>query len=233
MATVNRRASAVAFTKAAAPRRRGLMKERAYTELKRLILSEAVEPGAFLSERQLAARLKMSKTPIKAALERLEAERFISVSPQQGIVVQDLTLEEIADDFEIREALETYVVRRLAGKLTEEQVGRMRANLAQQRVTVDEVDVAANARLDSDFHLLWCEFFGNREILDVMRRLRDRIHRIIARVNARNSARLEASYEEHARITEAVFAGDGEAAARSIEEHLNYGKQCLLMPRRT
>ena len=208
------------------------MKERAYTELKRLILSEAVEPGAFLSERQLAARLKMSKTPIKAALERLEAERFISVSPQQGIVVNDLTLEEIADDFEIREALETYVLRRLAGKLSEEQVGRMRANLAQQRETIERVDVAANARLDAEFHLLWCEFFGNREILEAMRRLRDRIHRIIARVNARNAARLREGYDEHARIAEAVFSGDGVGAVRSIEEHLSYGKQCLLMPRR-
>ena len=71
-----------------------------------------------------------------------------------AIVVQDLTLEEIADDFEIREALETYVVRRLAGKLTAEQTDRMRANLAAQRATVDELDVAANARLDSEFHLL-------------------------------------------------------------------------------
>jgi DNA-binding GntR family transcriptional regulator len=208
------------------------MKERAYTEIKQLILSEALEPGAFLSERRLAARLSMSKTPIKAALERLEAERFISVSPQQGIVVQDLTLVDIADDFEIRGALETFVVRRLAGKLTDDQVARVRCNLAEQRTTVERGDVAGNGRLDSEFHLLWCEFFGNRQILEAMRRLRDRIHRIIARVNARNSARLQESYDEHARIAEAVFAGDGEGAARSIEEHLNYGKQCLLAPRR-
>lgn len=214
------------------PVKRELLKERAYLDLKRLILTETFEPGAFLSERQLAIRLNMSKTPIKAALERLESEGFIGVSPQQGIVVQDLTLEEIADHFEVREALETYVVRRLAGRLTAEQTERMRANLAAQQATIECLDVATNSQLDSDFHLLWCQFFGNREIVEVMQRLRDRIHRIIARVNSRNPVRLRKSYDEHVRIAEAVMSGNGDLAARSIEEHLSVGKSCLLSPRR-
>src|SRR5690349_3749693 len=109
------------------------MKDIAYDNIKQLILAETFEPGAFLSERQLAARLKMSKTPIKSALERLESEGFLGISPQQGIVVQDLTLEEIADHFEVREALETYVARRLAGTLTVEQISRIRTNLAAQQ----------------------------------------------------------------------------------------------------
>lgn len=217
--------------KSAPSRERRLMKQRAYDDLKQLILSETFEPGAFLSERQLAIRLKMSKTPIKSALERLESEGFISVSPQQGIVVQDLTLDEIADHFEVREALETYVVRRLAGRLTAEQTARMRANLAAQHETVERSDPTANGQLDTEFHLLWCEFFGNREIVEVMQRLGDRIHRIIARVHSRNTSRLSESYEEHVRIAEAVIAGDADLAARSIEEHLKYGKLCLLAPR--
>lgn len=216
-----------------APKRQPrLMKERAYANLKQLILSETFEPGAFLSERQLAIRLKMSKTPIKSALERLESEGFIVVSPQQGIVVQDLTLEEIADHFEVREALETYVVRRLAGNLTAEQVSRIRTNLAAQRETIERLDESTNRRLDSEFHLLWCEFFGNREIIDAMQRHRDRIHRIISRANSLSSSRMNEGFQEHVRIAEAVIAGDADLAARSIEEHLKSGKLCLLAPRR-
>lgn len=229
MSIASRRA---ASANGSAGRTRGLMKDRAYAELKRLILTETVQVGAFLSERRLAARLKMSKTPVKAALERLEAEGFIGVSPQQGIVVQDLSLEEIADHFEFRELLEPHVVRRVAGRLTAEQVAAMRENLASQKLAAERCDVPTSGRLDAEFHLLWCEFLGNREMIEVMQRLRDRIHRIIARVNARNPQRLQASYEEHARIAEAVFAGDGDLAAQRIEEHLSYGKQFLLAPRR-
>jgi DNA-binding GntR family transcriptional regulator len=208
-----------------------LLKERAYESLKQLILGETFQPGDFLSERQLATRLKMSKTPIKSALERLESEGFIAVSPRQGIVVQDLTLDEINDHYEVREALETYVMRRLAGRLSAEQIARMRANLAAQQASVEELDGAANCRLDSEFHLLWCEFFGNREIIDAMRRLCDRIHIIITRVNSRNPSRLNEGYVEHVRIAEAVISGKGDLAARAVEEHLQSGKLRLLATR--
>lgn len=217
--------------KPAPVRQSRLLKDRAYESLKQLILRETFQPGDFLSERQLAARLKMSKTPIKSALERLESEGFIAVSPRQGIVVQDLTLDEITDHYEVREALETYVMRRLAGRLSAEQIARMRENLAAQQASVEERDGSTNCQLDSEFHLLWCEFFGNREIIDAMRRLCDRIHIIITRVNSRNPSRLHEGYEEHVRIAEAVIAGNADVAARAVEEHLQSGKLRLLATR--
>src|SRR5215510_9474028 len=94
---------------------RGLLKERAYEEIKRRLLNNDYPPRSFLAERQLAEQLGMSKTPVKAALERLEHEGFITVSPQQGIVVREMALHEIVDQYEIRTALETYIVRAVAG----------------------------------------------------------------------------------------------------------------------
>src|SRR5262252_182499 len=103
---------------------RSFLKEQAYERLKRGLLNNDYPPGSFLSERQLAENLGMSKTPVKAALERLESEGFIAVSPQQGIVVRELSVQEIADQYEIRAALESYAVRTIAGQLTEEQIAR-------------------------------------------------------------------------------------------------------------
>ena len=88
---------------------RGLLKERAYDEIKRMVLTGELNPGTFLAERQLAARLGMSKTPVRSALERLESEGFIRISPQQGAIIRDLSLDEITDQYEIRTALETFV----------------------------------------------------------------------------------------------------------------------------
>ena len=96
---------------------RVLLKDQAYENLKNLILEEVFAPGTFLSERQLAARLDMSKTPIRSALERLETEGFVTVSPQQGIVVRESSLREIVDLFDIRIALEVFVVQSIAGRL--------------------------------------------------------------------------------------------------------------------
>ena len=209
-----------------------LMKDRAYADIKQLILNETVGPGEFLSERQLAARLQMSKTPIKSALERLEAEGFIGVSPQQGIVVHDLSLEEIADQFEIREVLEPYVVRQLAGRLTPPQVERLSVNLRRQEEAARSGDVRTNVWLDAEFHLLWCEFLGNTEILSTMQRLRDRIHRVVTRVSTRKPERMTDGWHEHRQVAEAVLSGDGDLAAERMRHHLTYGKQYLLAPRR-
>src|SRR4051794_17827836 len=176
---------------------RSLMKERAYAELKRLILDGALAPGSFLAERQLAARLGMSKTPVRSALERLESEGFLSISPQQGAIVREVSLHEVADQYEIRQAIESFVVRTLAGKLSPEQVALLRANLDAQRLNLKAGDVTRGAALDGEFHGLFCEFLGNQEILRVMRQLRDKTHRLISQVFKLNPGRLASSYAEH------------------------------------
>jgi DNA-binding GntR family transcriptional regulator len=207
---------------------RGLLKERAYDEIKRYILRNDFPPGTFLAERQLAAQLGMSKTPVKAALERLEHEGFISVSPQQGIVVRELTVREIADQYEIRVALETYTLRSLAGRLTREQVVRLRTNLAAQKRLRGSGEVEEMAALDSAFHGLFAEFLGNQEVLRVMGQLRDKMQRIIIKVFRLNPGRIDTSYEEHLALAEAAIGGDGPRAAKLMEAHLARGKQMIL-----
>src|SRR5262245_3618816 len=153
---------------------RSPLKESAYTEIKRRILDGVFSPGTFLSERKLSGQLGMSKTPIRAALERLELEGHVTISPQQGIFVRDLSVHEIADLYEMRAALETYIARTVAGRLSAEQSERVRANLKAQQELGAGGDIHAAVALDARFHLLFCEFLGNRELLRVMGQLRDK-----------------------------------------------------------
>src|SRR6516225_7820048 len=90
---------------------RGLLKDYDYADIKQRILRGDYPPSTLVSERQLASQLDMSKTPVRAALQRLELEGFVTISPQQGIIIRDLSVHDIADQYEIRAALETYVVR--------------------------------------------------------------------------------------------------------------------------
>lgn len=210
---------------------RGLLKERAYDEIKHYILSDAFPPGTFLAERQLAAQLGMSKTPVKAALERLELEGFITVSPQQGILVRQLSVEEVADQYEIRLALETYTVRALAGRLNAEQAGRVRANLEEQVALGEAATIHEHVDSDLGFHLLLTELLGNEEILRVMRQMRDKVQRTVAKVYRIKRDRIAASCEEHRSIAEAMLSGKGDVAARLVEAHLQRGRQLILSPR--
>jgi DNA-binding GntR family transcriptional regulator len=205
----------------------GSLKQRAYVELKRQILSGRLSPGMMLSERQLASELKMSKTPVHAALERLEVDGLVTVAAQQGIVVRAISSQEIGDHFEIREALEPFVVERLAGRLIPEQVRRLEQNLADNLQAVRGEDVDDNVRLDAEFHLLLCEFLGNGEISRVMAQIREKAHGVIHHISSKLPDRMAVSLAEHRSITDAILAGDAPAAAERMKLHLRNGLQCL------
>jgi len=207
---------------------RTLLQDRAYERLKELIQSGSLAPGSFQTERLLSERLGMSKTPIRAALTRLDIEGFVSVSPQLGVSVREMSLHEIVDLFDIRSALETFVVRSLAGRLQPAQVERLRANLKNQKECAQTGDPQTLTRLDTDFHLLFCEFLDNREITRVLVHLRDKLHRVILRVMSRAEGRLATAVGEHAGIAEAVIRGKGELAAERVKRHLEFGKQFLM-----
>ncbi len=207
---------------------RKLLKDRAYTEILRRILDGELQPGTFLAERTLADRLGMSKTPVRAAIGRLEAEGFVTVSPQQGIVVRELSIREIVDHFDIRMALETFVVRRLSGKLTEGQEEELRKNLADQEREVEAGNVPDYYELDAEFHMLLCGFLDNQEIVRVMEHQRLKLHRIIIRVLHQDIGRLRPGFEEHVAIANAVIENEAEIAAALIHRHLEFGKRILV-----
>lgn len=207
---------------------RGYLKARAYSVLKENIISGLYPPGSFLSERILVSQLDMSKTPIRAALERLESEGFVTVSPQQGIVIREPSLRELLDQFEIRLALEAYVFRAISGKLTEAQISKTRYNLIAQRGAAEREDLEESIRLDGEFHLMFCEFLGNREILAVMKALREKIVWLIRLVFQKDQRRMRPNWREHQQIGEAVVSGDAEGAVRLLEQHFEYGKRALL-----
>jgi len=207
---------------------RPLLKDLAHDRIKELILTGALPPGTFLSERNLARELGMSKTPVRFAIERLALEGFVAVSPRQGIVVTGMQLDEAVDQFEIRIAVECHTVRRLAGRLTADQVRALEENLAAHHAAATSQDAVRARELDTDFHLQLCAYLENREIQRVMERLREKLIRAISTVLQRQSQRMLESNAEHRGILAAVLAGDGDEAARRMEAHLEVGRRFLV-----
>lgn len=205
-----------------------MLREKAYQEIKQLLFSPQALTEPFLSQRKLARQLGIGNTPVRSAVERLENEGLILISPQQGIAIRELRTKEIADHFEIRQALEPYVVRRIAGHVTGEQEQRVRENLVAQAKATTSNDVPQIVVRDTEFHLLLCTFLDNQEICRTMLQLRDKIHRVILRMARVSPERFVVSYQEHHELAEAIFAGEADHAARLVHAHLEHGKQKLL-----
>ncbi|MFC4597226.1 GntR family transcriptional regulator [Cohnella hongkongensis] len=204
-----------------------LLKEKAYRLIHEAILNETFEPGQFLSESKLIDYLGMSKTPIKSALDRLEAEGFVQVSPKQGIIVKELSHDKVRDIFELRVALELYVCEQIAGQLKRAEIEMLERNLAEQKRLAEEEDETGFTKADSDFHLLLSRFSGNAEIHSVMTMYQAHLYRFALRVIRRVPNRMGAAYEDHRNIARALNEGDVEACKVLIREHLAFGKGIL------
>jgi len=207
---------------------RRLLADRAYDALKYSLQSGAYPPGSFLSERQLARGLGMSKTPLKSALVRLEAEGFIKISPQQGIVVREPSVQEVLEMFDLREAIETFAARRVAGKMTSDQVAALKENIREQAKAAKAGSVAESTRLDTEFHTLIGSMLGNRELSQILARMREKLNMLILGNLTRQPARMAGSYREHAGIAAALIQGKGAEAAELVRKHLDYGRTLIL-----
>ena len=158
-----------------------------------------------------------------AAIERLEAEGLVTLAPQQGVVVREISLQDIVNHYQLRQALEPFVVRRLAGRLTSAQVDLLKNNQARHRAALDAAQLVANIQVDAEFHHLLCEFLGNDEITHVMQQLRDRVQRTIYRIAKQFPERITDAYDEHKAILDALVSGDEEGAAELAYDHLENG----------
>ncbi|MEM6431157.1 MAG: GntR family transcriptional regulator [Deinococcota bacterium] len=207
---------------------RVLLKDQAYEALKSQIITGELSPNSFLSERQLAQDMGMSNTPVRSAIERLAHEGFVLVSPQQGIVVRTMSLQEINDHFDIRLALESFVVKRLVGNVSKADVALLNENLLAQAEAAQKDDLAASVALDIDFHMLLCKLLGNQDILKVMLHQSDKLKRMIFQVTGQNLQRMKVAYEEHAGIVDAIISDNAVVAAKRMEDHLTFGKEFLL-----
>lgn len=205
-----------------------LLKERAYTAIKGRILDGSLPPGGFLAERALALELKMSKTPVRAAIGRLEAEGFVTVSPQQGIVVREPSFREIVDHFDTRIALETYVVGQIARRGAQQRATEITRNLQEQRDAAEAGDVQRYVALDSEFHLLLASQLGNAEIRQLLARQFEKLARTVHRVFSHDPSRLAASTAEHEELWEKIQAREGDAAEELVRRHLEFGKSYLV-----
>ena len=96
--------------------------ETAYRHIRGEILSGALEPGAPLREEALAAASGVSRTPVREALRRLEAERFVQRSGTQRSFVATLSPDDIAEGFALRAMLESHAAARAAGRITASQI---------------------------------------------------------------------------------------------------------------
>jgi DNA-binding GntR family transcriptional regulator len=196
--------------------------ESAYAQLKASMFDFELLPGDRFSETELAFRLKMSRTPVRDALYRLEREGYLQVHGRAGWSVRPFDFRRFEDFYDLRLILEEASVLRLCERAERdglEELQQIWFAPAAERVA-EPLRVAA---LDEAFHSQLVSLAGNAEVarchLDVTERIR-----IIRRLDFTQSHRLDRTYEEHAQILRAVIRRRAGEANRLLRSHIETSK---------
>jgi GntR family transcriptional regulator, rspAB operon transcriptional repressor len=206
--------------------------EKAYWQLKDAILHERLPLEEALSEARLAEQLGMSRTPVREALYRLEAEGFISNVGSRGVVVRPVSAEFVFETLEYREAVESFACRLATERVDDAKLKQICELCLKAAPPTDADDLNRIARF---FHGSIRDACGNATLQQGLDRIHDQLDRV--RSVARNiPGRIQLSYVERRPVVAAMANRDGEAAELAMREHIRSTRRSIveaLLRRRT
>ncbi|MBB1160696.1 GntR family transcriptional regulator [Aquariibacter albus] len=202
---------------------RGKLAEQVYTRLKAELHDFLWIAGDRFTEVEIGQRLGVSRTPVREALFRLRNEGFIEVESKTGWFVRPIDFDRLEQLYDLRILLETACLARLAHRSEDPpELAALRAVWlvpAAERLD-DGRQVGA---LDEAFHAALVQAAGNAEIARVHQEVTERI-RIVRRLDFTRADRIEATYQEHAKILRAVIQRKTDQAQSLLRSHIEQSK---------
>lgn len=194
----------------------------AYGAVLDMILQGTIRAGELVTERQIAARLGMSRTPVREAVRRLEGEGTLERQRSGALVVRPYSMEEFLHVLAVRRLLEGEAARLAAGRMSPEVLAAARERVGRLR----REGLGDTARReDRDFHAAIAEASGNPVLAASIADLRKRT--AMFRLG-RLPERVDQVCDEHLAIVDALAAGDGENARAAMQAHIDNVRAHLL-----
>lgn len=193
--------------------------DKAYARLKADILAGRLPPGFQAPEPDIADRLGMSRTPVREALIRLEAERLVDLIPRRGAKVLAISQQDIREVFEVLAALEALAAGEVAkGERSDRALGIIEEAVIAAENALAGGDMENWAVLDDRFHRLIVRSGGNVRLDEMISSLLNQVFRadiVLLRLNKGPAA----NSDDHRELYEAIRAGNQDKAAAIAREH--------------
>lgn len=198
--------------------------DNAYERILDAVLSGKYPPGTPLQERRLSESLQVSRTPVREALGRLEAERVIGRQGKRYLFVRDISVREIVEVLFVRELLETKAVELAAKKISKQALAELRQN-ADALLANDSRSYADHLKFDNLLHDTIADASGVAVLAEEIRELRRRT--LMFNIK-RIPERYQPVLDEHFAILDALDRGDAVAAKAATSVHINNIKQSII-----
>jgi len=196
-----------------------LLSQKVYRVLKTEIAKGFLEPGTKLLENKIAEEMHVSRTPVREAMQKLVAEGFVKTTPNQTMVVNEVSLEDIKEVLQIRGVLEGLAARIAAKKNNKQEIEELEKAIAKMNLYVVKEDLSSYCKVDDEFHNLVLNICGNKWIIQI----RDNLGNFIYRFRIKSLSvpgRLKHSLEEHRKIMESLKKHNSAEADRLSQIHM-------------
>jgi DNA-binding GntR family transcriptional regulator len=197
---------------------KGRTQDWIYRQVFAAILEQRLAPGTKLAEDALGDIFGVSRTVIRAVLQRLSHDRVVDIRPNRGAVVCSLSVADVRDVFEARSVIEDGVIGLACERRRSEDVAGLRRLVGEEQDAYQSGDRAAWIRLSGEFHLRIAEIGGNQTLARNLRALVSRTSLAISQYEA--PGRSACSQPEHLAIISAIEAGDATQARGLMKAHL-------------
>jgi phosphonate utilization transcriptional regulator len=188
------------------------------TEIEQLILRGELGVGERVNECELAARFGTSRGPVREALRGLEECGLLRSEKNRGVFVREISVAEADEAYDVREALDELIGRRLAKSITATQLTDLKAMLVEMdRATAGE-DIRSYHALNLKFHDALVEFAGNARLAETYRRLTKEL--LLFRLQGlQDGGGFAVSNSEHKEIIKAIASGNAARAGAALRGH--------------
>lgn len=195
-----------------------------YDELREMILSFELYPGSRVTETELAERFGVSRTPIRAALQRLEAEGYVTVMPKQGCFIRNLDIEALTKYYQVRIALEMLSLENACTYMSETALKALAETWDPQQQLGRTDNADEMEAWDESFHMNLAEGGGNLALAAYLGDINRHI-RIIRRLDFTDPGRIDKTYDEHHAICQHLLRRDLRAAQKLMQAHITRSEQ--------
>jgi len=204
--------------------------EFAYKSIKDAIITGVVSNESPISENIFVEKLKISRTPIRAALQKLQYENFIKIVPNQGIIINELTLKEANQLFDLRITLETFMLEQTIPFVTDGDIKELNECLDEQTKILKSGNINNFFKADLKFHALTYKYYDNEQMKGIVENCRGRFAAYHQKSFSRKN-RIEIVIGEHKAIVNAIGKKDISNAKKLLYEHVSNGVMALLRMR--
>lgn len=199
--------------------------EYAYEQLRAEIRKGALPPGARVREKDVAERLEISRTPVREALRRLEADGFLTFEPHRGMIVVQLDHQSMMELYAMREVLEGTAAALAARHASAAEIAVLFEMVEHEtEISHDPAQLAAH---NAQFHQILFHAAHNRYLLKTANALRDSMA-LMRGTTMTVPGRAHTALEEHSALAHAIQNRDSEAAEAAARNHIQAAQQARL-----